>query len=475
MNKLIYNLLFLITLLITVPIAMIIFSIYLTYTEVLAYALVLLIVLSLPIIIKFRKSPYLNSIVGLLITMPFYIVFVWIFDKDYNWASVHGVSVREVAYDHEVMANLFIIGIMSVGAFLISFYIYNIFFSKKHRNTLNLVDNKLYERFSNLRILFSYILLCISLVLCKMSARSYSVFQYEYGAYSDPPVSGGSYLIGYAIMIYLALLMSRGANIPFHFRLAFILTVMNELLFNQLLVGSRESIGLVISLFIIYYNYLMINNLKYKIKYIYVTVIIVVFIYLALGAFRNKFLGNSGGSGINLLSIFNNNPWVQSTLSVLGAADNIEEIYVGTLGFSYYYQLFVQIIPTFIRAYFDLNYLIDPFISVPGNWYQEYTGGGIYYPLVVFKSFGALIGFIFLILMFVILRLSERLRSSNILSRNLLYYMLIVSSFRWFWYGDIDLLRALQSWALVMIIDAGYNVLTYKPKAVIEIVDVVDL
>ncbi len=53
--------------------------------------------------------------------------------------------------------------------------------------------------------------------------------------------------------------------------------------------------------------------------------------------------------------------------------------------------------------------------------------------------------------------------------------MLIVSSFRWFWYGDIDLLRALQSWALVMIIDAGYNVLTYKPKAVIEIVDVVDL
>lgn len=413
------------------------------------YLLITIIILVICYLI-YSKSDELVQLYFLLLALPFSVVFIYVIDKDYNWYSAKGEFdfFRNAANDPYVMNIVFLVGFSSILSFFLAKLCLDLSILRGFKFKLRLPSNGVikYSPF------LSTIILIIALYLNSLSARTLNIFDYNYGELSDPPLSGGSYLLGYTLILLVILKHNRALKKNIFTSFSIVLALTYEIIFNQFLVGSRESIGLIVSIFIIYKYRLINNNFIHTYNFIKIIFFLIILLYLSLGAFRSVLSVNPDSIySSSLISIFNNNPWNSILLSVLGFSDQFlqgQDI----LQFAYYQQLFMKIPPGFLSNLFFSSEL-DSTLSDPGHWYADYTTGGAYYPIVIFRSFGFVFGTLALTLMFLVLLSASKLIVSSNLYLQLLYLILIIISFRWFWYGDIDLIRGLQAWLITCFFD----------------------
>jgi hypothetical protein len=420
------------------------------------YALILILII-LALYLLHIKSDELTLLYFLLLALPFSVVFVRIVDKNYDWAGAEHDFYRQAAFDPGVMNTVFLVGFVSIMAF----------FVVKVSLDLSILRGMRYlQRFPKMPVVqysttVTIAILFLALYLNSFSARTFNIFDYGYGEMYDPPGSGGSYIIGYTLLLLIALKNSKIIIRKKVVELAIWVALIYEIIFHQLLVGSRESIGLIAAFYVIYKYRFINNNEMSKLKNTKRVLLIMIALFLSLGAFRS-ILGSNPDAVFSqgVFSIFYNNPWNASLLSVLGFSDQFLKG-EGILFFSYYEQLLLKIPPQLITSSLYLD-LIDSKLSDPGHWYPDYTTGGAYYPIVLLRSFGFVFGTIGLILMFILLMLASKLILSYKLYGQLLYLVLLMVSFRWMWYGDIDLVRGIQAWLIVCALDCLLSAVVLK-------------
>ena len=287
-------------------------------------------------------------------------------------------------------------------------------------------------------------LLIISIpFLNTLSARKTNIFEIKYGTVSEATQFGGGYVIGYSLFIFILLL-----NYHKSFRSRFIngsllFVFFYELIFNNILVGSREIVGLAVVCFLVLSSFLCF---KYKVLILYIPGFLLLLIFLSIGAFRG-ILHNS--LSFSPLLIFNNNPWNSMLLNVLGYADSSYALF-SLNKFEYYYNLFISILPSAVRNVLSITSGISSDYN-PGHWYSSYTTGGVYLPITLFSIFGICFGTLILILKFLFIFFIEKIKNKSFCTQ-LLFLCITFTLFRWLWYGDINLVRSIQAYALLLII-----------------------
>lgn len=386
---------------------------------------------------KFKLST-LEFVQFFLIFSPFTISILWQFETYFDWGTGNNVY-RYIMFQESTMAKVFTIGFYMTSALCLS----RVIVTKPHRQSLPI-------KHIHVNRIGKIFILIFAWYLNGLSARTESIFDNGYGATEHIAKFAGGYVIGYVLIIYVATVEYINKFDDKLINRSLLFVIGYELIFNQVLVGSREIIGLLFSMMTILLIHYREQGKYDKIKKVYFLAFASILLMLSIGAFRGAI--SSGASDLSILNIFNNNPWNAILLSVLGYVD-LHYMSVDFERFDYYINLAFSIFPGRINELlFDGEFGISIY-NTPSNWYANYTGGGIYLPLPMLVILGPFFTYIILVVIFsLILFVSEnKFRSFNLF---FMYLSLIFICFRWYWYGDINGVRGLQAIFIVMVLHA---------------------
>ena len=262
-----------------------------------------------------------------------------------------------------------------------------------------------------------------------------------------------SFLISYIMLVMLSIDWSR--ENPWHpdkrFKLGlFVAATAYIIIVLQLLRGDRESSGLIAGLTALYLTdskrrdgswAARIAPLK-RLGRVAVPASVVVCVFIVLGFVRstaeNVSLSLSEVSGM-LNAALVHNTWTGVSLTNLGMAAEYEDGAIEYLYGKTYFQYVMSLPPGVVTQSLGIR---RPFDGEDGpNWWYEVAGGGIHPVVVPFKNFGIVGVFAVLMLYGGVLCFCELRNVSGVGWHRLLYGSVATSSFLWFWYGDMNIVR----------------------------------
>jgi hypothetical protein len=236
------------------------------------------------------------------------------------------------------------------------------------------------------------------------------------------------------------------------------------IIFFQILRGDRDSAALVAATAMLHatapiwresFNR-QIKLSRQRLRKLIIPLLVVVLIFVALGAARSTFSDFEGlqASPSKLLeSGFNQTTWTAVLWTNLSAAylyrsGNVHYKYGST-----YRDYALSIIPGIISKLIGVERPIEAWKGPAWELGKSIpTGGGIHAAIVPFMNFGILGTFVILMLYGYMIGRAEMLGQIPRLWPRLIWVGFLLSSFRWFWYGDMIFIRALMGMVLAGII-----------------------
>lgn len=244
-------------------------------------------------------------------------------------------------------------------------------------------------------------------------------------------------------------------------------------IYLQLLRGDRESIGLIVALALLNFTSpwktwsasgqggIIATFKKYRkssLKYALIAVMIIS-IFIGIGQLRFEVAGHNLGdmdfAKFKRLFFmgFGQNTWTGTLVSQLGVA---AEYHFGPMEYLYgrtYLDYLLSLPPGIVSHYIGYERPVEANRG-PGWWYNAYgdapaylalTTGGVMPTVVPFKNLGA-VGVLLILGLygFLIGRWELQNMSGNFWAR-IQYGAVATSSFLWFWYGDMSIIRGLMA------------------------------
>ena len=267
-----------------------------------------------------------------------------------------------------------------------------------------------------------------------------------------------SFLVSYILLILLYLDGERERTITQRTSmkvLAVYATTGFIVIVLQLMRGDRESSGLVVGLAMVYLTkpgldteWLRARILQRKMFFRISFLLLFLFlVYAAVGSWRYSASESKVGGFANAYDILfdglRQNTWTSVALNNLGMA---AEYHSGTIEYLHgqtYLDYFLSLPPGPIAS--ALGY-VRPLESDrgPNFWYAGLSSGGMHPAVVPFKNFGITGVLLVLALFGAFLSRCECRANTGALSSRLMYGATAVSGFMWFWYGDMNIIRALM-------------------------------
>ena len=284
-----------------------------------------------------------------------------------------------------------------------------------------------------------------------------------------------AYLVSYLLILVAAVDLEReNANSQRARLKKFILrtSVFVIVIFFQLLCGDRECIGLLVALAVLRVNYFQAHggvNAMFlqlqmrRLRKLMIPAVIVVGIFFGLGFIRNSLSEGISNAADDALAVvdraYRKNTWTAVAINNAGVANemlgNGGEILYGKTYLDYLYSL----PPGVVCRLLGLERPIER-LNGPVWWYPEISAGGIHVTVVPYRNFG-IVG-----LMLVMFAIGwggcvvEQGGQDVGGWRRMLYASVIMSSFMWFWYGDMIFIRAIMGACLFWGV---YSVLAVVP------------
>jgi hypothetical protein len=404
------------------------------------------------------RKRYLAAFYVTLFYMPLSSSLGYAFVEDYVfWNSPRAFSL---GHDHAVISAMIWTGEIGLCGFLAGMLLVNksIRNEKRSAESPARVESYFLPNLSNVVFL---VLTVFAVLLSWIAAPTDTIFEEAYGTAitrgSQLNFNAGA-LSSYTLLILLQLDIYRTTKKSFK-QTVFVCAVVYVILVLQLLRGDRESSGLIIGMLLLHVKFGTPKSKEY-LKNILTTfqqriyliggAVALILIFSLIGTLRSKAsTGYVEKSDLSELLVrgLQQNTWTAAGVNNLALA---EEYVNGSTEYFYgktYVEYALSLPPSFVAK--ALGY-IRPINSnnAPGLWYRYLTNGGTHPVIVPFKNFGALGLLLFTIGLGQVIGHIDRLDSSRILISQYTYGVFAVSGFKWFWYGDMNLIRSCMAAAI---------------------------
>jgi hypothetical protein len=145
---------------------------------------------------------------------------------------------------------------------------------------------------------------------------------------------------------------------------------------------------------------------------------------------------------------FDNATWTYILLTNLGSASTyVQGDHDLLLGHTYV-DYFFSLPPGFLTRFLGYERRLEA-NNNPNWWYVGISQGGISPVCVPFRNFGSIGVFVILLLEGYFIGRIERLSIGRSILRRAMVGSFVMGAFHWFWYGDMNLVRALMAGYLV--------------------------
>ncbi len=274
----------------------------------------------------------------------------------------------------------------------------------------------------------------------------------------------GAFLASYLLMVLLFVdaEFSRPAARRWK-RVAVIGTTLFTLIFLQLLRGDREIVGLLAALAILYLTEPLrqrpggVERIRWKRIFVLGPLALaLVVVLIAIGAARFELSGRDLSGTEELLAVgFAQSTWTAVLLTNLAMAAQLLDGQIEYLYGETYLQYFMSLAPGVVTHYLGLERPIEATHN-PGYWFMGISSGGNHVVNVPFKNFG-IFGVVCILFGYgTLIGYLEKLGVRNRRWSRLIYGAVAASSFMWFWYADMNVIRALMGAGVLWLSYGGW-------------------
>lgn len=403
---------------------------------------------------KSSRHALLPRLYFLLLSMPYWTLAGYLFFDDYDWWESPSALIATTPEALDIMGHLGIIAILSFGLGV-------------KMGVIGKVSNTNYAPQSDisLRVLniFSFLITCIFCLLCvKYSAPESTIFTTSYG-----DIGGGAAeainlfslsLVSQCIILLLCLDFSYD-HLGVRRRIKFI--SLGVLLYFSLIHfgffrGDRDTIGLICALIFLYIseNQGSYASMLGKKRRLIIAAVVSTTVILSFTLLQNLRVQVADQDykpiGEQLVEALKYNTWSAVLLNNLGTASVYSH---GDFDFLYgktYYEYFLSLPPGFITKIIGYERPLES-TSGPNWWFAGLSAGGSHPVMVPFHNFGAFGVFVLLFAQgWLIGKIESKVGRSFF--GNFWYGIFVLISFRWFWYGDMNFIRAMMIGGLLCLV-----------------------
>lgn len=411
-----------------------------------------------------NKFALLQRLSILIYAMPFIATLGYLIDSEYLWASTPARLV--LIHDDLIILQMLAIGLVGLIGLLVGMKLAELTAGRASDSVM--VGRPLMT--PNASPLSLVALAGLSaLVFVLVWAGSGSTSTILESAYSGSRGIAESVnfnaapLLANVILILLYVDAERAADHGSKRRLLLVVGLASFGVAYELLHGNRDSFGLLIAFIALYItgsaasrlNLGFLQNWR-RARRAVVPAVVVALVFIMMGALRALLVSPELLADTqNVLRIaFLENTWTAVLHSNLGLAALYSSGSMDYLLGQTYVDYVLSIPPGFVTQLFDISRPIEADRG-PAWWFMGITGGGVHAVVVPFRNFGVFGALVVPAMVGALVTWMDAPNRS--LGRRFLYGVAIAASFKWLWYGDMALIRALMAALLVWIL---YRVLS---------------
>ena len=421
------------------------------------------------VVAKSSELSLLPRFYALLYFMPFSATLGYLFDENYIfWGSP---AAFPLSSDHVVVNLMVMIGL--VGLFgLFGGYEISSFLFKRASKSVSLSQQSQHVKSPVLGMVSFLSLASIALFLSWLSAPKNTVLSAAYASASagssvaQQTNFNAAFLVAYVLLVMLYIDGERSAEScrKGHWKVYFTLAItFFAVIYFQVLRGDRDSIGLIIALASLYITKQQIfstNFQRYKSKHggkrrVFFGLGVVILLFIAVGSWRFRANEIDLMSSSDLYDTFLNglqqNTWTSVALNNLGLAAEYDSNVITYFNGQTYVDYFLSLPPGPIARAIGYVRPLET-TSGPNWWYAGLSTGGMQPAIVPFKNFGIFGTFFILILIGIFISKIECDAQKETFYSRLYYGAMFVVSFKWFWYGDMNIIRCLMITSLLALL-----------------------
>jgi hypothetical protein len=314
------------------------------------------------------------------------------------------------------------------------------------------------------------LLLVFAVGLSYLSAPPETIFTAEYATAATRSIAekvnfNGSFMLSYivVILLYLDTEKRKASGRSYKLRMWSVFAgAAYIVVWLQLLRGDRECSGLVVALAGLHLtspDFSLRPALRRVVqsrraRRLFALLSILAVVFLLTGFLRSMLSPGTRGQletlGQQLSVAGRMNTWTGVLLTNLGAANDFAK------GMTYFYgktylDYALSLPPGVITHSLGWERPIEP-NKGPAWWYADITGGGLHILVVPWKNFGPF-GILFVMMLIGwLIGLVDRANERATMPVRFMYGALFAGSLLWFWYGDMNLIRAAMAAALVAVL-----------------------
>jgi hypothetical protein len=413
---------------------------------------------------RLTRLSLLARLMIVLYVMPFSVTLGYLGFGDYTWWSTP--TVLALLSDRVLIEQMMAIGITGLAALLAG--LKAIEASRVGERDL-VASDALEPPRRTLDALAFVAALGLATALSWVHAPRTTIFEEVYAAegtegfYQDINFYG-AFLVSYLLLVLLFVDAEHSRPAARRWkRLAVLSTTLFALIFLQILRGDREIVGLLAALIVLYVTEPMrgrpggVRSRAWKrMFWLALPILVLVVVLIAVGAARYELSGSDVSPAADLLAIgFANSTWTAVLLTNLGLAAQLQDGRIEYLYGETYVQYLLSLAPGMATHYLGFERPIEATRN-PGYWYIGISSGGNHVVNVPFKNFG-IFGVVGVLSIYgMAIGYWEKTGVGNRQWHRFLYGAITASSFMWFWYADMNVIRALMGAGLLWLVYRGW-------------------
>jgi len=410
-----------------------------------------------------------------LYVMPFLIMITYFFDPDYIWESTP-IRVKLLA-DPTIIRQTLSIGLIGLVGLVAGMKMAESLQPRRvlvasvggRATCLDTLLDRYTHKVESLNMLVFFTLLVLSMTLLfLMNNDSHTIFSDTYRGTSGWAMKvnfSGAGLVSYLFFILLFIDAERDKSYFRGFKfLSALLAIGFSILYFELVRGNRDAIGLIAALMGLYLtgdaapvlNYLkekfgVIKSDNKRLRKMFVPALVILVIYVAITPLRTRLSRSRthlSVSDVVVEGFLEQSTWTSILLTNVGSAyfysmGDIEYLYGQT-----YLDYLLSLPPGVLTQSLDYERPLERWQN-PNCWFHRIGRGGIHPVIVPFHNFGVFgVLVIMAIIGIFIVWVDNPNRSTQ---RRFLYAGVISGSFKWFWYGDMTIIRVTMGVAMLWV------------------------
>jgi hypothetical protein len=413
-----------------------------------------------------RHLAILSRFMVLLYVMPFGVTINYLFKTNYLWWSTPiAVQLQE---DRLLLTQMVAVALIGLVGLLLGIRLGQV--AQRRRQVYETQIAPAPQR--TLPPLRFGVLLACAVLADWLIASPTTIFESRYASSeSGEPIAlsmnfSSLGVIGYILLIVLYIDAERepvgGRRRPK--MLAVLAAVGVIVIFFQLLRGDRDSLGLVVGLMALYITRPRERDLRRagrrrvaamwrRVRRLVPISVVIVLVFIGLGAVRQTFADPMERAAVGpvqaVVTGWENSTWTALLLTNLAQAGQYRSGEIEYLYGRTYVDYALSLPPGVLTHLVGITRPLEGSRG-PNYWFEGVSAGGIHPALVPFRNFGIL-GTLSLLAVwgFLIARWDNPTGTGW---RRLTYGAVFVSSFNWFWYGDMNIIHGLLAAFLLRLV-----------------------